>query len=202
MKPLVYLEMDHEMMFKIVLVVSTLLVLLEASAIFLVYRTFCHPLRIGVINLVYEIHLDKSQFMKENSPIMMINLLLLFIPECVYRFVKLLEWFKKRKECRQIHPIPTISGNLNSWSAQNPPCNVQHDVDKTMNISVVSSGLVATGIVIYITSRMYHENIAFYMIHYVYKLFNLLCPFIWIARSIEIQDYMCRKLFDTAIYSL
>ena len=62
-KPMTYLEMDHEKMFKILLVIITLIVSLECLGIYLVNGTLCHSTRIDVMTHVFGLNLDKSQFM-------------------------------------------------------------------------------------------------------------------------------------------
>ena len=93
-RPLYFLNMNHEQMFKITMVFYFAIVVAEFSMILYLHGSFCQRLRIDTIYMVTNLEFDKSEFRFIPSLILPIHGFIPIIPECVYRII---EWRKKIK---------------------------------------------------------------------------------------------------------
>ena len=128
----------------------------------------------------------------------MINLLLLLIPETVYKLITLTQWIKRIKVVFvDVNPVSCISIKIPNFVIINEES--MHDQSNSnyllhiLKTNFITIGLCTTGSVIFI-SRIYGHIFMIFVMHLVYKIFLIICPFMWIAKSSEIQDYLSRKM--------
>ena len=115
-KPMSYLEMNHELMFKIVKIIIWCTHVAIYFLMYMSYGTLCSKNRSRFLNYLFHTNIDIED-MPIYPRILMISALIVGLIEAVFLMTKC---FKKMKAKRKIYPLlPTVAAKPDSAAEQN-----------------------------------------------------------------------------------
>ena len=111
LKPLVYLEMNHEKLIKIIIIIHSLISIIQFYLMFNQSGNLCARQKANELKLIYkfDVNLDKLSFF---YPLSAYNGLLIGIFEILYIALKVKQW--RRQHRALVYPIPQVLKYFNT----------------------------------------------------------------------------------------